>query len=60
MSDTTKIKVRLLQDDCEAYEIMQTKNGAIIEIDKTVADRMVASGHATIETAEAKPTPAKK
>jgi hypothetical protein len=55
-----KAKVRILQDDCEGYGLYETKNGATIEIDSDLAARMVQSGHAVIETAEAKPTPAKK
>jgi len=60
MSEDIKVKVRILQDDCEDYGIIETKNGATIEIDKALADRMVLSGHATIHTEQAKPTPAKK
>lgn len=43
-----KIKVRILQDDCGAYNI-EAKNGQTIEIEKAIADRMVVSGHAVLE-----------
>lgn len=52
-----KIKVRILQDDCSAYGLIEAKNGATHEIDKSLAERMVSSGHALIEDDKAKTKP---
>jgi hypothetical protein len=54
-----KIKVRILQDDCSAYDVLETKNGAQIEIAKDVAERMAQSGHAEIITEKAANTKTK-
>lgn len=48
MSDIKLTKVRILQDDCEAYGIIEAKNGATTEIDPELAKRMEISGHAEI------------
>lgn len=48
MSDIKTTKVRILQDDCEAYGIIEAKNGATTEIDSKLAERMAISGHAEI------------
>ena len=56
MSDIKTTKVRILQDDCEAYGVMETKNGATIEIDNKLAERMELSGHAEIISDKASKT----
>ena len=48
MSDTKLTKVRILQNDCEAYGIIEAKNGAEIEVAPELAKRMAISGHAAI------------
>lgn len=50
MSDIKTIKVKILQEDCEAYGVYETKNGAEIEVAPELAERMSLSGHALIVT----------
>lgn len=50
MSDIKTTKVKILQDDCEAYGVYETKNGAEIEVAPELAERMALSGHALIVT----------
>lgn len=45
----SNIKIKLLQDDCSAYKI-EGKNGSTHEVTPQLAERMVASGHAVIES----------
>jgi hypothetical protein len=52
-------QIRLLQDDCSAYFITG-KNGDTIEVDPALAERMIASGHATLSAQPKEQTPKSK